>query len=456
MAITSTVSKTTIAGNGSLTAFSFAFAYVSAQDIQVTLVDSSGNATLLAPSQYGLQLNPAAAGQIWGVGGVVNYPLSGAPISLGSSLTIARVLPLEQLTVLSNQGANFPAAIEAALDVLEMQLQQVDSAFGNAILLPPTDPPGLNYTVPAVAQRAGQMVSFDSSGDVIVAQPSSALVSAAMQPVVAAGTIAAAQQLLGISAAAGVPIGAELDWPGLIAPTQWFLEGGQAISRTGYPELFAVLAPVIGGTVSIGSAVITGVALTQGLNNGSPLEGTGIPIGATIQSYTSNSITMSVPATGNGTSFRVFPFGNGDGSTTYNLPDGRGYTYAGRDNMNGPVAGRLTTGGSGIFALGVNATGGVETVTLTGSQIPAHAHAGTTGDDSPDHTHTQDGGNNISANAQSIAVPGYVGTNNKQTGGASNRHQHPFTTNTDGGGGLAHQNTQPTAIRNKIIFAGRP
>jgi hypothetical protein len=52
-------------------------------------------------------------------------------------------------------------------------------------------------------------------------------------------------------------------------------------------------------------------------------------------------------------------FGAGDGSTTFNLPDLRGRVAAGKDNMGGGIASRLSTGG-GLDGTVLGGTGGLE------------------------------------------------------------------------------------------------
>jgi microcystin-dependent protein len=63
-------------------------------------------------------------------------------------------------------------------------------------------------------------------------------------------------------------------------------------------------------------------------------------------------------------------YGTGDGSTTFNLPDLRGRTIAGKDDMGGSAASRLTNSGSGIVGATLGAVGGGETQTLTLAQLP--------------------------------------------------------------------------------------
>lgn len=71
-------------------------------------------------------------------------------------------------------------------------------------------------------------------------------------------------------------------------------------------------------------------------------------------------------------------FGTGDGVTTFNLPDGRGRVVAGKDNMGGSAAGRLTNAVSGLTGTTLGAAGGSESYTpagtIGGSQSIAHTH----------------------------------------------------------------------------------
>lgn len=121
-----------------------------------------------------------------------------------------------------------------------------------------------------------------------------------------------------------IPAGCILPYGGATEPTGYLFCDGDAISRTTYSDLFAV----------IGTA-----------------------------------------------------YGTGDGSTTFNLPDLRGRFPVGQDDMGGSAASRLTTGLGGIDGATLGASGGTSTKTLTTTELPAHTHTGTTSTAS-DHTHT--------------------------------------------------------------------
>lgn len=144
-------------------------------------------------------------------------------------------------------------------------------------------------------------------------------------------------------AANTVPPGAISAYAGTTAPTGWLLCDGAEVSRTTYAGLFAV-------------------------------------IGIT--------------------------FGNGNGSTTFDLPDMRGRVALTLDNLGGSSANVITD--SNADSLG--GEGGVEETTLTSSHIPQHSH-----DDGsltiPNHSHS-DG--SLSAN-----VVGEVETTTTSSWGAS-------------------------------------
>lgn len=190
MTVTSTTNRVVGQGNGLTTQFDYSFLIQSQAYLVVTLTDSDGNETVLTTQDY----------TVTGIddedGGQVTYPLSGPAISTGESLTIERVLPLKQLTTMSNQGAFYPQSVEEALDYLMMALQQVNDLYGRGLVVAVSDPDPL--PLPAVEQRANQLLGFDADGNPIAAEPSSALVSSAMQPVVAAATLALARAAMGL------------------------------------------------------------------------------------------------------------------------------------------------------------------------------------------------------------------------------------------------------------------
>lgn len=170
-------------------------------------------------------------------------------------------------------------------------------------------------------------------------------------------------------------------------------------------------------------------------------------------------------------------YGPGDGLTTFNLPDLRGRGLAGRDNMGGTAANRLTAAGSGVNGSTLGAAGGAETHTLTNAQIPVHSH----GVNDPTHAHTvydpththgvYDPGHAHAYDRVSVAngQGSQVGTANNHTSGTTSASGTGISLYAAGtgigiygaatgisiqnqGGGTAHNNTQPTIVVNYIII----
>jgi microcystin-dependent protein len=173
-----------------------------------------------------------------------------------------------------------------------------------------------------------------------------------------------------------MPVGIVQMYAASSTPTNWMVCNGQAISRTVYSVLFAL-------------------------------------IGTT--------------------------YGVGDGSSTFNLP-----------NIQGRVPVGYMPGNTKFDTMGE--TGGSETMTISTANLPNHVHTGTTGDDSPDHTHVYSPGANITT-AAPAAGSGVIGQlNTSNTSGASTRHQHPFSTSaTTGATNSATDNLQPYITLQYII-----
>lgn len=157
MTISSAQNFTRALGNGSATTFNFSFVADSASYVSVSYYTGSTLVTVLNTSLYTLFINPPSPGQIWGVGGVVVYPLTGSPIANGTSLLIQRTLPLTQTITISNQGEFAPEAIEGALDTLCMQIQQVSGTVAQSVVAQ------LGYTPMNGANNLSEIVSASVS-----------------------------------------------------------------------------------------------------------------------------------------------------------------------------------------------------------------------------------------------------------------------------------------------------
>jgi microcystin-dependent protein len=142
----------------------------------------------------------------------------------------------------------------------------------------------------------------------------------------------------------------------------------------------------------------------------------------------------------------------GNGTTTMGVPNMCEVAPYGKSTMGGATSpGRITN-----YALTtIGAFIGACLHALTAGELAPHTHgfAGTTGDDFPDHTHgiwTQSG--------NSFAAPNFPAPSNSSLGtqstGASNRHVHNFSGNTDTGAGVAgssHDNVSPGIVVNWVV-----
>src|SRR5262245_51651454 len=139
-------------------------------------------------------------------------------------------------------------------------------------------------------------------------------------------------------------------------------------------------------------------------------------------------------------------YGAGDGSTTFNVIDKRGRVSAGKDDMGGSAANRITSGGSGIIGTSLGATGGAETHTLTAAQMPVHSHGVT----DLGHAHGITPTNGLVQGPAGGFDPTSGGSHGAPANLSINSATTGITVNNAGSGG-AHNNAQPTVIVNYIL-----
>lgn len=338
--VTTTINTVTYVGNSATTVFPFSFSYpgtssTAASDFIVQTV-VSGITTTLPTNTYTITFTAPISPNPTGAGGSVTYPLVGSPLVTGGTITITRTMPAVQSTSLADQSTLYPSVLEQAYDYITMLVQQIN-ASANALLAPVTDPAGLNYTVPAVANRANRALCFDSVGNVIACVvPASGVISSAMQPVVSAATIAAAQTLLGITVGGSGT-----------APTTTYTAPGtgavasnvqlRLVNELWASDFGAVCNSVTNDQVAFSNMIAAGVALGIGTHfTGRCAIATAIPINGTV----------SFEGSSKGTAILLVPVGQSAIILT-------GATYSRIEHME--IFGSLCAGTGGVFAIQANA-----------------------------------------------------------------------------------------------------
>lgn len=181
-----------------------------------------------------------------------------------------------------------------------------------------------------------------------------------------------------------LPLGIVMPYAGSTAPSGYLLCYGQAVSRTTYADLFAI-------------------------------------IGTT--------------------------YGSGDGSTTFNVPDLRGRVAAGKDDMGGSAASRLTAVGLGVAGTTLGNAGSTESYTLVTGNLPPYTPSGTIAQ--AGFTYTAGSNYDVTGSSFGVTTIAASGLGTTVTLAAQS-----FTGAAQGGTSTAFSRCQPTIILNYIIFAG--
>lgn len=210
--------------------------------------------------------------------------------------------------------------------------------------------------------------------------------------------------------------GMMIDYAGVSAPLGWLLCDGSAVDRTTYASLLSAITFSDIGVVTSGSPSVTTLTSTASMFVGMPLTGINIPAGTTIASIDSSSaITLSQNAVGSGSiTITFYPWGAGDGSTTFNVPDFRHRVALGSGGTASPY--------SDFHGTVTGSTGGEDVHTMTIGELVPHNHS-------------------IPAVANNIANAGNSALTNSSVGLSTN----------DTGGGLPFNVMQPGCVVTKII-----
>lgn len=126
MTVSTTAMRSVYDGNGSASAFPYAFRIFAADDLTVYHVDDAGVYTQLA---LGVDYFVAGVGEI--AGGTVT--LVDGPLDLNEQLVLVRETPVLQPTDVTNQGTFYPETHEHVFDRLTFLLQEIRDVLGYTV-----------------------------------------------------------------------------------------------------------------------------------------------------------------------------------------------------------------------------------------------------------------------------------------------------------------------------------
>ncbi len=251
-------------------------------------------------------------------------------------------------------------------------------------------------------------------------------------------------------------VGTIKPWAGSIAPAQYVFTYGQEVSRTTYSLLFSTLTITQSSFCTSGSNILSGLSDTTSFWIGMKIETTCVVSGiTTITAKTSSSVSMAANAniTGNVNSV-FFPWGDGNGSTTFNIPDFRGFTIAGNNNMGGIAGSQLNATYFGVTdPNSIGGAGGTQSKVLLTANLPAYTPAGTIANGAI--TNIVTGGiyaSSSSVTSQNGTAGGQVvGGSNVSIAVGSTQATSTFSGIAQGGTSAAFSTVQPTKTSNYII-----
>jgi len=269
-------SQATFLGNASTTAFSYSFICDSASEFQA-FYNNGTTTSLLPPSTYTLTLNAPTTNSLHSIGGTVTYPLFGSAIANGTSLTVRRIIPLNQTAAISNQGDFYPAVVELAIDNQCLEVQQVSAKtglirgvwqtgivynYGDIVQDGANGTNTLNYYMCALANTSGTWSTDLANGDWSLAIDTQYIASQATSA--AASAVTATNAATTATTQAGIANTAASN--ALTYSTNAQTSASTASTQAGIATTQAVAAAVSASTASTASTTATtqaGIATTQ-------------------------------------------------------------------------------------------------------------------------------------------------------------------------------------------------
>jgi microcystin-dependent protein len=231
--------------------------------------------------------------------------------------------------------------------------------------------------------------AFTAAGQIIVGTGNGTATSLAPGAVGSVLQVGAGNALQWASAGASSWLSGDLKFTSATTvPSGWLAANGAAVSRSSFAALLTASTIQFTGTAS--GTTISGLStsVTGALVQGMSIEGPGLGSSVTIQSVASTSITVSSAPTAGSQTFTVYPYGNGDGSSTFNVIN---------------MLDRVPVGSGNSFKQGQS--GGEQTHILSTAELAVHTHTNSL--TNPTHQHVITTSIQDPTHVHSITDPGH-------------------------------------------------
>lgn len=179
MTVPTSISRVEYDGNGLATTFAYPFKIFGQDDLRVSLLEGETEDVLVAGTDY--TVNGVGSES----GGAIVFTV--APAS-GKIVLIIREIEITQETDLRNQGAYLPETVEDELDRSRMIDQQLADDIRRSIRVPPGDDAGFDAELPrGIVGQANRAVITNGSGTGFEAGPTANEIANAQQYALDAG-----------------------------------------------------------------------------------------------------------------------------------------------------------------------------------------------------------------------------------------------------------------------------
>ena len=440
MTVSSTTTKVSYSGDGTTSAFAYSFKIFNDSDLVVIVRTDSTGAEVTKTINTDYLVSNAGESD----GGTVtfkfdtgnssdsNYDTTDRRPQSGETVLLKRVMTLTQNTDYTPNDSFPAAAHEEALDKLTFIQQQQQEEIDRSFKFAQTDTGTI--TIPTSTERASKYLGFDSSGDVIAVAGTADVspISTFAATIVDDTSASAVRTTIGLGDLATLnTVGSSQIDTNAVTASELNISGngtsGQSVVSDGDGSFSYVSVP----------AFVSGMVI--------PYAGTSAPAGfllcggQAVNTFTYKDLHAVISNTYGGDAYNAGVTDQSGATTTFNLPDLQGRVVAGKDDMSGSSANRLTdavTGGLNGDTLGD--TGGTESHTLTSAQsgLRQHSHSATT-------TLTRVSGSGSSSGIEDDSSRNTVTNSSFVSTTISNSSALDASE--------AHNNVQPTIILNYII-----